>query len=256
MRFSTLLLLSYAQFIACQGSLFPRVECSENFNKCAPKGALSTNEPAVGTGLAELYIDLVTSVSGPDIEAREIAAYLERDNYTTNYFLPGSSTGQIVSGIFNGPDGSAANLIDGTYTLKDGSAGNIYGSSDSPSKPDTATLPIPTQYTASGSGSAIPATALGQEVTYTTTIPGTTIPPSTISAQPMTATSVVNGSTLILAITEAVSTEPGTTVSPVTSTVTTRIVGPSATKESIGMSVGIQPGWLISVIIPVAMLAF
>ena len=152
-----------------------------------------------------------------------------KDNFTTNYLLPGGSTGQIVSGVFTAPDGSSADLINGNYSLADGSKGNIYGSAGSPSRPNTATLPIPTQYTASGSGSAIPATALGQEVTYTTTIPGTTIEPSTIPFQTTTVTSIVTGSTIISAVVEAPTTVPGKTVAPVTSTFVTKIAGPSAT---------------------------
>ena len=123
-----------------------------------------------------------------------------------------------------------ANLISGNYTIKGGTSGNIYGS-PSPSKPNTATLVIPTQYTSSGSGSAIPVTALGQEVTYTTTIPGTTVPPSILPAT-MTSAIVSAGSTIgTVTTTEPASTIPGTTVAPQVSTVTTRLAETAAPKQ-------------------------
>jgi len=124
-----------------------------------------------------------------------------------------------------------ANLINGNYTLSHGTSGNIYGSPLSLAKLDTATLPIPTQYTASGSGTAIPATALGQEITYTTTIPGTTKSPLTVSAVTV-APIVVSGSTVNAGITEPASTVPGTTVAAETSTVTTKLGGVATAKTS------------------------
>ncbi|KAL8811197.1 MAG: hypothetical protein Q9200_001980 [Gallowayella weberi] len=148
------------------------------------------------------------------------------DNYTTNYFLPGGSTGQIVSGSYTSATGQA-NLIDGEYTLADGTKGNIYGSQDSPSKPDTATLAIPTQYTASGSGSAIAATALGQVATITTTIPGTTVAPSTVAEETLPP-SVSGTTTVVSATTKSASVIPGTTVQPKTSVYTTTLAAPAA----------------------------
>jgi len=159
---------------------------------------------------------------------------LIQDNYTTNYFLPSGSYGQIASGNYTSPDGSTANLISGNYTIVGGTLGNIYGSPSSASKLDTATLMIPTQYTASGSGSAIPATALGQEITYTTIIPGTTIPPSII---PETITvPIISGDSTVSSVPTLgpSSTIQGTTIAPQTSTVTTRLAGASPTKKSYG----------------------
>ena len=154
-----------------------------------------------------------------------------QDNYTTNYFLPGGSYGQIVSGNYTSPDGSTANLISGNYTLSGGAPGNIYGSNSSPSRPDTSTLGIPTQYTASGTGSAIPVTGLGQEVTLTTTIPGSTIPPSVVMETlpvPVVSDSSTFGSMVNLV---SMSTIPGTTVAPQTSIITTRLAAASPTKK-------------------------
>lgn len=147
-----------------------------------------------------------------------------QDNYTTNYFLPGGSYGQVTSGNYTSSDGATGNLLSGEYTMANGTIGNIYGSSADLDKPITAALPLPTQYTAAGSGSAIPATALGQEITYTSTIPGTTISPSVVSATISTLMST-NGSTTSALVTKAASTIPGTTVTPHTTTVTTMVAG-------------------------------
>ncbi|KAL8863863.1 MAG: hypothetical protein Q9198_010279, partial [Flavoplaca austrocitrina] len=155
-----------------------------------------------------------------------------QDNYTTNYFLPGGSTGQIVSGDYSSSAGQA-NLIDGDFTLTDGTTGNIYGSEDSPSKPDTAALPIPTQYTAEGSGTVLAATALGQVATITTTIPGTTVEPSVVPEETI-APSVSGDSTVESATTRSASTMPGTTVAPRTSTYTTTVAAAAPTGENSG----------------------
>ncbi|KAL8923243.1 MAG: hypothetical protein Q9172_003220 [Xanthocarpia lactea] len=249
--------LSFA-IVATSGSvrLAPRANCADNFRKCDPKGASSTEAPAVGPELSSLYTDLVNSVNGATklrrdfIEASdELGSFLEPradgtqclllqgpslpfcyDNYTTNYFLPGGSTGQIVSGSYSSATGQA-NLIDGDYTLADGTQGNIYGSEDSPSKPDTAALPIPTQYTASGSGSAIAATALGQVATITTTIPGTTVEPSVVPEETI-APSLSGTSTVQPETTKPASTIPGTTVAARTSTYTTTAANVAATGVS------------------------
>ncbi|KAL9602640.1 MAG: hypothetical protein Q9179_002471 [Wetmoreana sp. 5 TL-2023] len=155
-----------------------------------------------------------------------------QDNYTTNYLLPDGATGQIVSGEFSSTNGQA-NLITGNYTLSDGTKGNVYGSEDSPSKPDTATLPIPTQYTAAGSGNAIPATALGQVLTITTTIPGTTVAPSTIPAETIAPT-MSGTSTIGAATTKPASTIPGTTLAAKTSVYTTTLASAGATAKGAG----------------------
>ena len=162
-----------------------------------------------------------------------------QDNYTTNYYLPGGSYGQIVSGSYTASDGSTANLVSGNYTLTDGTTGNIYGSPSSPSKPNTATLDIPTQYTASGSISAIPVAALGQDITYTTVISGTTITPSIVSAV-TTIPTIADDRATTLVSTEAASTIPGTTIAPHTSTVTTRVAAASATAK--GVACILEPG--------------
>ncbi|KAL8963116.1 MAG: hypothetical protein Q9183_005052, partial [Haloplaca sp. 2 TL-2023] len=153
------------------------------------------------------------------------------DNYTTNYLLPDGSTGQIVAGTFDSSQGSA-NLIDGEYTLSDGTTGNLYGS-DGEDAPDTAALPIPTQYTAAGTYSVLPATALGQVVTITSVIPGTTVEPSTAAATTV-APEVSGTSTIRAASTRAESTIPGTTVAAETTVITSTVAGSQATGDSAG----------------------
>ncbi|KAL8842885.1 MAG: hypothetical protein Q9170_000289 [Blastenia crenularia] len=253
----------FAIAVASTSYLEARAGCADNFSKCSPKGASATDTPTVGTGLSPLYTDLLNSVSGvktskrdsiqardrlePHLEARDSSTNLCcadgtlclllqglnlpfcYDNYTTNYFLPGGATGQIVSGDFSSTSGQA-NLVSGDYTLADGTKGNVYGSEDSPDKPNTSTLPIPTQYTASGSGSAIPATALGQVVTVTTTFPGTTVEASTVAPETISP-SISGSSTIVPASTKPGTTLPGTTVEAKTSIyITTAATGTSIAK--------------------------
>ncbi|KAM0798029.1 hypothetical protein BDR22DRAFT_891798 [Usnea florida] len=255
-----LLLLSYAHVIAGDNGLRAREACSSSYSVCKPKGAATTNEPPIGTGISSLFVDVVDTLDSANLakrEARQDTGIIETrasggslccadgticlllqdfelsfcyDNYTTNFFLPGGSYGQVHDGSYTSSDGSTANLLSGNYTLQGGSSGNIYGTPATP--PNTATLALPTQYTASGSGSAIPATALGQEVTYTTTIPGTTMSPSVISTT-ISVPTMEGGSTVTSVETEAVTTVPGTTVAPEVTTVTTRIAA-SPTKKSLG----------------------
>ena len=135
-----------------------------------------------------------------------------------------------MTGNYTASDG-VANLLSGDYTLSDGTHGNVYGSPSSPSKPNTATLTVPTQYTAAGVGSAIPLSALGEWSVFTTTIPGTTIPPSTVPAQTLPP-SIVSDRTVEAATTKPATTIPGTTISPVTSVVSTFIAKPSSSQTN------------------------
>ena len=141
-----------------------------------------------------------------------------------------------MSGNYTASDGSTANLISGNYTLTNGTTGNIYDSPSPPSKPNTATLDIPTQYTASGSIGAIPVTVPSQEITYKTVI---TMPPSIVSAV-TTIPTIVDDTATTLVSTEAASTIAGTTIGPQTSTVTTRVAAASATVK--GVAYILEPG--------------
>lgn len=126
------------------------------------------------------------------------------DKFTTNYYLPDGSTGTVVGGSYKSTNNDIANLETGDYTLANGTTGNIY-SANAAAKPNTATLPIPSQYTATGVGSAIPITALGSKiiVTYTTTLPGTTVHASTIPAS--TIAGAISTETILLPVTTTVS---------------------------------------------------
>ena len=149
-----------------------------------------------------------------------------QDRFTTNFFLPDGSYGNIVSGNYTSAQGGIANLITGNYTLSAGQAGNIYSSVPS-AKPNTATLAIPTPWTSSGIGTAISASRVGQLATYTTTIPGTVIAPSAVTAQTITPS---YGNITIISAT----TIPGTSLPPVTTTVTTAGSGLTPTSSNMG----------------------
>ena len=66
-----LLLLSYAQVIACDDSLHARSACSSTFTACNPKGAATTNEPPIGTGIAPLFVDVVDTIDSANLAKRE-----------------------------------------------------------------------------------------------------------------------------------------------------------------------------------------
>lgn len=66
-----LLLLSYAHVIACDDSLHPRAACSSSFTVCDPKGAATTNEPPIGTGISSLFVDVVDTIDSANLAKRE-----------------------------------------------------------------------------------------------------------------------------------------------------------------------------------------
>lgn len=99
---------------------------------------------------------------------------LLQDRFTTNYYLPDNSYGSITTGLYFTPNRDTVNLILGNYTLSSGDTGNIYSSSPD-SKPNLSTLLLPSQFTASGEGTAIPGSELGAPpgpATATITGPG------------------------------------------------------------------------------------
>jgi hypothetical protein len=121
--------------------------------------------------------------------------FCKQDKFTTNFFLPDGTLGNIASGIYNtSTPGKTVNLITGDVSGPGGGA-NLYAN-DPSKKPNTSTLPIPPVYTASGDGSgAIPVASLGvgglgsggadaatARVTGPTTIAAVTVLPSTVSA--------------------------------------------------------------------------
>lgn len=83
-----------------------------------------------------------------------------QDMFTTNFYLTDGSFGSLFNGSYQTPAGDEANLISGEYKKATGETGNIYDL-DPADKPDTSDLPIPTPFTSSGVGSAIPGSMLG-----------------------------------------------------------------------------------------------
>lgn len=175
--------------------------CPNGLTLCTPPGATNTHTPQIGSpDFESLYISLLHSSLPPPqkrsaadgtaslccisslscLTMRNLALPFCYDRFTTNYYLPDTSFGTLSMGTYNSRLGDAANLTSGDFVLKNGTHGNIYASNPS-LKPDASTLPLPTQFTASGVGPAIPASALGGEVTvtYVTTLPGSTVAATT-----------------------------------------------------------------------------
>ncbi|TVY23814.1 hypothetical protein LHYA1_G007571 [Lachnellula hyalina] len=176
--------------------------CPTGLSLCSPPGATNSHTPQIGSpDFENLYTDLLHSPlplstrSGAEdgtaslccitslscLAMPTLALPFCYDKFTTNFFLQDTSFGTLSLGTYTSRLGDFANFKTGDYTLTNGTKGNIY--SDNPSaKPNTSTLAIPTQFTASGVGPVIPASALGGEVTitYVTTLPGSTVPATTI----------------------------------------------------------------------------
>lgn len=262
--------------------------CDNGYVVCAPAGATTATTPQIGdAAFQNLFVDIVESSLPPSkrsLADRAVASLccnallscltisalglpMCYDKFTTNYFLPDGSYGTVVGGSYTSSTGDHANLETGDYTLANGQTGNIY-SNDPAAKPNTATLPIPSQFTASGVGSAVPISNLGSQITltYTTTFPASVVPPVTIS--PTTVTGFVSQETVVVpntiltfvsgtyvsdatsvttlsTLTEPASTIPGTTLpastaSPVVTVITTTQAAQSAntptttTKKSSG----------------------
>ena len=83
----------------------------------------------------------------------------KKDTFTTDYFLPDNSYGNIASGNYTLASGEM-NLITGDFTkFPNQATGNIYSPGESP---NTSTLPMPTPWTSKGVGTAIPASEVGE----------------------------------------------------------------------------------------------
>ncbi|MCJ1371884.1 hypothetical protein MMC20_003104 [Loxospora ochrophaea] len=263
------LLSLFGLVCATSPSLAKRQDCGSNYAECSPPGASTTSIPDVGGNLSSMYIDLLDSTKGIEASKRNIQSRVERlglrsssvdvccaegtsclllhsynvpfcyDKFTTNFFLPDGSYGTIDTGNYTAADGSIANLITGNYTLAAGPSGNMY-STDSSARPNTAALTLPTPYTSAGIGSAIPASELGNEITYTTTLPATTVQPSTVAEETMSPI-VLSGSTVSTKIAFAETTVPGTTIPVRTAVITTRL---AATSTGAANLVAVQPSTL------------
>ncbi len=233
--------------------------CADGLVICAPPGATSTTTPQIGdAAFQNLFVDIVQSSLPPSkrsLSNRAVASLccnallscltitalglpMCYDKFTTNFVLPDGSYGTVANGSYTSSSGDTANLETGNYTLANGQTGNIY-SSNAVAKPNTATLPIPSQFTSSGVGSAVPISGLGSPVTltYTTTlspslVPSLVIPASTISASP--SSSIIPGTTLPASTASAVVTTVTTIELQAQSASTTPTPSASATKKSTG----------------------
>jgi len=261
-----LLALCASSGVASSPTLSSIDSCESGYTLCAPPDATTTTTPQIGdSSMQDLYVDILSS-SLPHFKlARSLAGRGSAsvccissltcltmsslsipfcyDKFTTNYFLPDGSYGTLAGGHYTSYTGDEANLQSGNYTLENGTTGNIYGS-DEAKKPNTATLAIPSQYTAAGIGSAIPASALGGMITLTitttlaastqfpSTIPASTVPESTRTIASVyepteTVTTVVSSQTIVtkvtgLATSSVTSVVPGTTVPATTLGLSTR----------------------------------
>lgn len=53
-------------------NLVARQDCANNYSKCSPPGATATNTPSIGGELSSLYINIVNSISGIKVKARDV----------------------------------------------------------------------------------------------------------------------------------------------------------------------------------------
>ena len=229
---SLILGLLVAGIHASAADIVTRDDC----NPCNPQGASGTSPPEFGPDLKSMYTELLSSVKDIKFERREVDSIGARDDgfccresldcvnvqslnipmcydkFTTNYAFPDGSFGSLTTGDYT-KGGSQANLISGQYTKEGGESGNIYAE-DPSAKPNTATLSIPPQYTATGEGSAIPASEIGSVIVVTTEIGG-----ATVSVGPTTLPALT---TLGTTIPPQTVTSP-TTIAPVTRVLTTTL---------------------------------
>jgi hypothetical protein len=214
--------------------------CREGFTICEPPGATTLETPEIGGAkFPDLYNNILRS-SLPEFTSRRsslsprssaslcciaslscltmanLALPFCYDEYTTNYFLPDNSYGTLVGGAYNSSAGDVANLQTGDYVLASGKKGNIYSDNEA-AKPNTLSLPIPSQWTSGGLGSAIPASGLGGAATktYTSIVPGYTLP--AFDPQVSTKTNIPGAEVVTTTLEER--TREVKTVSPVVTTV-------------------------------------
>ncbi|OCT49071.1 hypothetical protein CLCR_05023 [Cladophialophora carrionii] len=201
-------------------SCFARGEQDSGLTSHCSDNGYSCLDPMGGTSLDILYhtgdeiseCDKNCKCSQPPPEQLNKA----KDKFTTDYYLQDGSYGSIISGNYTTPDGGQANLITGNYRLANGQRGNIY--QDSLDEPNTASLPIPTPWTSSGVGSAIPASQVGSQAFTNTS--------ATPSLPSLTTTSVTSTGGFVASHTNAAATSAA---SSLVSSITALSGGPTGT---------------------------
>ncbi len=247
LKYFTLALAATAA--AAPGSPFQALEAQVSTDNpcepCQPSGATGTDSPAVGSDMSTLYNNVLDSVHGISFDKRSLTARASNsgfccaasldcvnvqslnipmcyDKFTTNFKLHDGSYGSLTTGEYTSSNGQNVNLLSGDY-----SGGNIYSAAPQ-DKPNTSTLSVPPQYTATGVGAAIPASELGSVVVYTTTVSGTTFSaPTTVPGSIRAAT--VNGNEVSTSVAPLTISE-ATTIAPQTTVITTRV--PDATASA------------------------
>ncbi len=53
-------------------NLVARQDCTNNYSKCSPPGATATNTPSIGNGLSSLYVNILDSIGGVKVKARDV----------------------------------------------------------------------------------------------------------------------------------------------------------------------------------------
>ncbi|KAI9851608.1 MAG: hypothetical protein M1838_003202 [Thelocarpon superellum] len=152
------------------------------------------------------------------------------DKFTTNFFLPDASFGNLATGIYTRADGTSGNLITGDYRLPNGTTGNIYAA-DEADRPNPAMLTLPTPWTSSGVGSAIAASTLGGLKSNGTAISASSSLLSTVPAHIVAAT-VASGVSL-----------PASTVS---ASIVCDASGPTSTAATAAVTTNRSAGGILS----------
>lgn len=228
--------LSLCLLVACARAGASAIVARDDCNSCNPQGATGMDPPTFGPDLKSMYTDLLESVKDINFQKRDADAIGKRadgfccresldcvnvqslnipmcyDKFTTNFAFSDGSFGSLQTGDYVQGE-SQANLLSGQYTKEGGESGNIYAE-DPSAKPNTETLSIPPQYTATGEGSAIPASEIGSIVVVTTEFGGTTV-----SGGPTTLPALTTLGTTLPAQTITAD----TTIAPVTRVITTTL---------------------------------
>ncbi|KAL6246972.1 hypothetical protein RBB50_006279 [Rhinocladiella similis] len=217
------IVLSLLHRSLCTSAISSRQSCGSSYTLCAPNGASMQGIPPVGPGLASLYLNLLETIDAlgkadqanyspaPHEPARRssqmpltlccaattqcllVASYHTPccwDRFTTNFFFADGAYGSITTGSYTTPVGDHANLITGNYELANGQMGNMY-QGQSTAEANTRTLAIPTPWTSTGIGTAIPASIVGSYLSLTSSAPmfGMNVTPSVANATTVGASS-------------------------------------------------------------------